>query len=220
MFVFVRHGESESNRFIHSGASDLSAKISAIGDPKLTELGHRQAIVTSFFLCDKLQHLGSPTVDVRASLFSRTQQTALEFLELYKTHIDSAVSMSELSEWTPPRKQLSEKHIAAGLKHDESWQTFEMRVRAFAAWMAERAQENEKITIIFGHSVFIGALFSFLSTQCTQFPSEQGLSFELPNCSISTVAKLPLRWSIHYIGAISHLSGELVTGYHSPFAHM
>jgi len=220
MFVFVRHGESESNRFIHTNASDLSVKVNAIGDPMLTELGRRQALATASFLRAKLEQLGSPTVNVHTSLFTRTQQTAAPFSELYREHVDWNDSTPALLEWTPPRKQLTDSHMDAGLKHDESWGAFEIRVREFATWMSENAGDGSTTTIVFGHSVFIGALFSFLGTQCTWFPGQEELSFELPNCSISTIVKLPRRWSIHYVGAISHLSNDLVTGYHSPFAHI
>lgn len=210
MFVFVRHGESESNRFIHTNADDLSVRVNAIGDPTLTELGHRQALATASFLRTKLEQLGSPVIAVRTSLFARTQQTAAPFSELYRENITESDSTRALLEWTPPRKQLTDAHMNAGLTHDESWSAFETRVKEFANWMSENAgHDSNAITVVFGHSVFIGALFSFLGTQCTWFPGQEEVSFELPNCSISTVVKIPCRWSIHYVGAISHLSGEL-----------
>ena len=51
--IFVRHGESESNWFIHQDKDDpdLNKKINALGDPNLTELGKKQAekVTSSLF---------------------------------------------------------------------------------------------------------------------------------------------------------------------------
>jgi broad specificity phosphatase PhoE len=215
-FVFIRHGESESNRFIHdsTGGEDVSHKINSLGDPHLTDIGERQAQATGAFLVDQLK---CSRVAVKISLFTRTQQTAAPFLKLYGEFISDKHTTHELLEWTPPKKQLSQIHLDLGLIHDVDWDAFKTRVLDFADEM-ECAQE-ESITIIFGHSVYISAVFSYLASQKAWFPGLNELCFQLPNCSISTIEKTPTRWTAHYVGSIAHLPDNLVTGIQSKFGH-
>jgi len=223
LIIFVRHGESETNKFIHDSNNnyedyeehkELSQKINSNGNPNLTKLGKAQAEFTARFLMKKLKKMGSPKVEVNISLYNRAQQTAEPFIELYGEYIAHHTT-PELLEWTPKKKKLSQAHLDSGLKHDNSWDEFQDRVKRFV----ETLNENSTIKIIFGHSMFISAVISYLASQKEWFPSIDQLCFQLPNCSISTVLKKPKRWATHYVGSISHLADPLVTGTESEFGH-
>lgn len=221
MIIFVRHGESETNKFIHDGEQDLESKINSLGDPELTKLGKRQAVNTADFLVRKLHGMGAPKVNVHISLFTRAQQTAAPFLELYGENIAGKHISRDLMEWTPPKKNLSQLHLEKGLKHDKDWDNFAARVKDFILQFDDATSTDDaKITIVFGHSIFISSMVSYLASQRNRFPSSvEELCFQLPNCSISTVELRPTRWVTHYVGSIAHLPFELVSGTESPFGH-
>jgi len=116
--IFVRHGESQSNILIHQDPNDpdLSDKLNMIGDPHLTIKGHKQADVLGEYLS---KQLGTKSVRVLTSLFTRTQQTSKPFCDMHSKYIMSNDCMDLLSEYTKPEKKLTEEHFKRGLKNHQ-----------------------------------------------------------------------------------------------------
>lgn len=73
--VFVRHGESDANVFLHNNDPDADRHINNLGDPSLSELGREQGIAVGKALIDSLAKMNNPAVTVLVSQFMRAQQT-------------------------------------------------------------------------------------------------------------------------------------------------
>jgi broad specificity phosphatase PhoE len=211
MIILVRHGESETNKFIHDDIADKDTAINAIGDPHLTALGKIQAKETGDFLA---KTLNGKKVIVNTSPFTRTLETCTHFCKIYGDNFIDFHKNTELLEWTPLRKKLTQTHIEQGLKHDVSWDVFESRVKNYA-----KSIEDGIDRVVFGHSLFFTALTAHLASQREWFPKEDQMCFEIPNCSITVLEKKQNRWTVHHVSSIAHLSPSSVSGIHSNFGY-
>jgi len=219
MFIFVRHGESETNIFLHKGHPNAEEEIHKNGDPDLTAMGLAQAANTSAHLQQVLATMEMPRIRVMQSVFTRALQTGHPFTREYP-NIDSVTDSVDLLEYTPAKKALTDVHLDRGICHD-TWETFRDRVVTFYdTHMVSGTRQVDAPVVIFGHSVFISCLLTYVGTQGTFFPDSDQLAIRLPNCSISTVAWSNDReqWVIDAVGSIAHLTSELVTGTHNDFA--
>jgi broad specificity phosphatase PhoE len=209
--VFVRHGESNSNVYLHENPKDpeLSSKINALGDPDLSELGKKQAAVVGKFLH---KCLINQKVRVLTSLFSRTKQTSDPFIKIFKKHIISVNHLEVLNEYTKQEKNLTEKHLEKGISHHDNWKHFTEKIIEFVDLLENLCQCNESTIIVFGHSLFISATISYLGSSKQMMPLKNQLTFRLPNCSITTTEYSQGSWRIFNVGSIAHLSKEIVTG--------
>ena len=207
--IFVRHGESQSNTLIHQDPNDpdLSDKLNMIGDPHLTIKGHKQAGVLGEYLS---KQLGTKSVRVLTSLFTRTEQTSKPFCDMHSKYIISKDCVDLLSEYTKPEKKLTEEHYKRGLKNHQNWDEFTKTVVDFVKILEEMVSEPSTI-VVFGHSLYISVIISYLGSYKTFIPSKNELVFRHPNCSITTL-KHDNSWKIFNVASIAHLPKEIVTG--------
>lgn len=182
--IFVRHGESQSNLFLHNNDPDASRKIQQIGDPELTELGTLQATCTAKHLCETLMHMELPKVRVLISPFARAQQTAKPFLEMYCSKIKESQVIPDLLEYTSPEKNLCQQHLETGLKHDKSWDEFKERIIKFEKIVGG---EPDCPIIVFGHSMFISCLVSYISSQKNLFSRKESNVFPISKLFINNI---------------------------------
>lgn len=49
--VFIRHGESEANVYLHTNDPDATVHINRLGDPLLSDIGKQQSVCTGKKLC-------------------------------------------------------------------------------------------------------------------------------------------------------------------------
>lgn len=152
------------------------------------------------------------------STFSRALETSNYFVENYK-NIESTTYSSQLIEYTPPKKNLSQHNIQNGLKHDDEWRDFKDRVIKFCDSIFDKPPQSPMI--IFGHSMFISCVVSYISSNRLFFPQKTELSFRLPNCSITTFTydESHNSWCVDCVGSIAHLPKDMITGTHNPFAN-
>ncbi len=219
--IFVRHGESLSNILIHqnninkTSKTTLTDQLNEIGDPHLTVTGNKQSIAVGEYLC---KQLGTKYVRVLTSLFTRTQETSKPFCDMYSKYIKSNDSLELLSEYTKPEKKLTKEHLKRGLKPHQNWDEFTKTIKNFVIILEEMdsADCSEPITIvIFGHSLYISVLTSYLGSRKTFIPTNNQLVFRCPNCSITTVEysnEISKGWKINNVASIAHLPKEIVTG--------
>lgn len=209
--IFIRHGESETNKFIHQDPNDphLSDKLNALGDPHLTENGKSQAKQVGTFLASKLD---GKKVRVLTSLFTRTNETAKPFLELYAKNITMHERLELLSEYTKPEKNLTKEHLEKGLRNHQSWNDFVCTIKEFVDMLEDMSQCNDDPIVIFGHSLYLSALTSYLGSSLTFMPEKTQLTFRFPNCSITTFQYSQGCWKIFNVASIAHLSENATTG--------
>lgn len=207
--IFIRHGESQSNKFLHDNHSNADTLINSIGDPELTDIGLLQAQSTSLFLRKKIE---SKEVRVYTSGFKRAQQTA----SAYSDNITVRVG---LNEYTHPKKSLTEEDIRRGLYHHVDWSHFTDVVRRECVYFTEQADAADGPIIIFGHSLWISTAIEYLSTGLLP-PTIGDLSFELPNCSISVAQKDGKKWRIFQVGSVAHLPSDIITGCHTNLGYV
>lgn len=215
--VFIRHGESDSNVLLHQSKNDinLSSKISALGDPGLSELGEKQALAVGEYLRTILGP--NQKVKVLTSLFSRTKQTAEPFCNLHKDNVE-VFHLESLNEYTRPTKYLSQAHLDAGLKHHKEWSDFTNQIEEFVNSLEALAQSNVgSVILIFGHSLFISVMVSYLGSHQTFMPDKSQLVFRFPNCSITTMRYSLGNWKLLNVGSIAHLPENLNSGVECPF---
>jgi len=216
--IFVRHGESESNWFIHQdkGDPELTNNINALGDPELTELGKNQAEAVGDYLHARLK---DKIVRVFSSPFARTHQTAEPFISRKsKERITfSCRTLGVLQEYTKPEKQLTEDHHNKGIVHHETWDDFTKRIRIFAEQLEDHCQENAHPIVIFGHSLYLSALTSYIASSKQMMPKKEQLVFRIPNCSITTFEFSQGSWRIFNVASLAHLRTKAITGTECPF---
>jgi broad specificity phosphatase PhoE len=214
--IFIRHGESQSNKLIHDGVENASELIPKIGNPQLTNLGKEQSEATGNALVKYLKEINSPMVSVFISPFARTQQTAQPFLEKYSNR-DKKIS-TELMEYTQCESKMGDVRLSCGdenVDFDETWENFQDRIMKFLNFVAD--VKDSDYLVVFGHSLFISCVISYISSGV--IPEEENLSFRFPNCSISTIREAKYRWKIEHVASIAHLSKNLITGTNNPFAN-
>ena len=213
MLIFIRHGESESNHYIHTKSDNLEHNINKHGNPNLTPTGVAQGDETGKYLS---KMLGNRKVTVFTSRFKRTMQTAETFLHMYEDNIEEVQNLSFLNEYTKPSKQLSQSDINDGIVCHNSWKEFTKNIMEFLDYIKKY---QNKTLVIFGHSLYISVLTSYLGSKskCMIDGSIDNIIFELPNCSITTMELKEDNWHIYHVGSIAHISHDLVTGHHVPF---
>ena len=216
--IFVRHGESESNVFIHENPNDtnLSEKINALGDPNLSELGHKQASDVGDYLCKQLD---GQKVRILVSPLNRTHETSAPFKKKYEGHVDVFEPLLILQEYTKREKKLTQEHLDKGIIHHKSWDDFTDTVKNFVNFLEELAQEKDDPIIIFGHSLFLSAMISYIGSSQTFMPKKEQLHFRFPNCSITTMEYSQGLWRIFNVASVAHLQKEHITGTECPFGH-
>lgn len=222
--VYVRHAESEANTIIHTSTKlteDDEKMINSYGDPNITECGYSQASTTSKYLLQKIVKINKQKVHIWISPFKRAQQTAEKFIDECKNSgLEYSIeTLIFLQEYTSPKKKLSQELLDKGLIIHNSIADFNKIVREFNKYLktALLKQTDEEIIVIFGHSVFFSSLLTYQCIQeeynITQFPC-----FQLPNCSITSVAlDKNEQWRINIVSNISHLNTNDITGNHVPF---
>jgi broad specificity phosphatase PhoE len=245
--IFVRHAESAANVFLHKGSKSIphftpqekqqvSQKINALGNPSITEIGKKQSHQVAKYLVHKLieEDVASDSVLVCASLFDRAASTAIPFIEEYTKQTTTNKQLKlyfdpRLCEYTKPEKRLSAGDIAKGIDVHNSWDEFTEQIKKFVSYI-----ENVKhqYVIVFGHSLFLSTMTSYIGSSKTFMPNKSQLNFRVPNCSISTFKYSEddcfrtepepgtRFWQIHQVASIAHLPKELVTGQESPFGTM
>ena len=164
--LFIRHGESETNKFIHQDPNDpnLSDKLNAVGDPHLTENGKLQAKQVGEYLA---KNLNGKRVRVLTSLFTRTKETSQPFCDEYKKSITTNESLEILSEYTKPEKKLTQSHLEKGLRNHLDWKDFTKTIEECVDILEDMAQCNMEPIVVFGHSLYISALTSYLGSSRT-----------------------------------------------------
>jgi broad specificity phosphatase PhoE len=206
--VFVRHGESEANEFIHNKDPDFETKIN-IGDPHLTPKGHEQAKATADYLFGIFKKKPCKNVTILVSPFTRTKQTAQPFIDLMS--FPQVQETTLLTEYTKPDKTIPNELTRKGVKNHPSWEHFLMQMRLF---VLELVTHESDLVFVFGHSLFLSAMTTFL--ECGKAPSKDQLVFRFPNCSITTFLYSDLKWKITCTASTIGC-GKLVTGEESEY---
>lgn len=209
--IFVRHAESESNVFIHTDRNDpeLSNKINALGDPKLSDLGAKQAQTVGEYLAKQLV---GKEVRVLTSRFTRCIQTSRPFCECFSGNTEFVKHIDLLQEYTSPAKNLTPEHKSNGIMHHSTWDDFTKNVSVFVKLLENLAQDNAKPIVVFGHSLFLSVMLSYLGSVKRFMPEKSQLCFRLPNCSITTFEYSQDVWKIFNVASVAHLPKSLTTG--------
>ena len=217
--LFIRHGESETNKFIHQDPNDpyLSDKINAVGDPHLTDNGNMQSKQVGDYL---ISYLKDKKVRVLTSLFTRTIETSQPFCDEYALNIYTNESLEILSEYTKPQKKLTEKHLKKGLRNHTNWDDFTKTIEECVDILEDMAQCNNQPIIVFGHSLYISVLTSYLGSSKTFMPEKNQLTFRFPNCSITSYEYSQGTWRIFNVASIAHLTQNVITGTECPFGNV
>ena len=217
--LFIRHGESETNKFIHQDPNDphLSDKINAVGDPHLTENGILQAKQVGEYLITILK---DKKVRVLTSLFTRTIETSQPFCDEYKSNVSENESLEILSEYTKPQKKLTDEHLKKGLRNHIDWYDFTVSIEECVDILEDMAQCNNQPIIVFGHSLYISTLISYLGSSKMFMPEKSQLIFRFPNCSITSCEYSQGSWRIFNVASIAHLTHDVITGTECPFGNI
>ena len=227
--VYVRHAESDANLIIHTSKSQRKEltvsqedKLNSYHDPGITAVGVRQAECTAITLLNKIREMNKKIVDVYISPYKRAQNTAKPFID--KCISDglavNVLIVNELQEYTPPKKKLIEEQRGTGMAIHETYDAFVNQVLRFNEALKKelQKQEDDRILIIFGHSLFFSALMTYHIGHEKVKPTEVS-SLQMPNCSISCERyKLEAsEWRTYVVANASHLAREIITGTHVPF---
>jgi broad specificity phosphatase PhoE len=236
--IFVRHAESDANVFLHKGSNSIThftqehkeivnQQINALGNPSITNVGQKQSETVGKYLVQQLlnENVKSEQILVSTSLFDRAESTAQSFVDEWETTTKQKLNLFSdplLCEYTSPDKKLSSHDLSKGITPHESWEHFTDQVKTFVQFM-ENVREHDYV-IIFGHSLFLSAMTSYIGSSKMFMPNKSQLVFRVPNCSITTFQyskKSPedshQKWKIHQQASIAHLPKELVTGRESSF---
>lgn len=163
--VFVRHGESDANAFIHNDPNDpdLEAKINSIADPQLTETGKKQAQSVGEFLSEKFE---GKYVHLVTSLFSRTIQTSEPFHKLHKKFIKIYDNDPLLQEYSRPGKHEHKDYgEKKNFKTHHTWKSFTDDVEIFVDVLEHMANCDSTPIVIFGHSLFLSVMLSYIGSR-------------------------------------------------------
>lgn len=121
----------------------------------------------------------------------------------------------DMYEYTHPEKIIEDD---MGIKHDETWQHFILRVVNCANQLEEEVKkyDDKTVFILFGHSLYFSILMSYIVTKDNIDNIDN--CFELPNCSINSIVyrEDKKKWRICHTSSIAHL-GQYATGYHNSF---
>lgn len=167
--IFVRHGESDANAFIHKNPNDpdLETKINSIVDPQLTEIGKKQAQCVGAFLSERMkgQH-----VHLITSQYSRTIQTSEPFHSIHKEFIKTYDNDALLQEYSRP---LLKSHNEEGkiFKTHHDWKSFTDDVEIFVDVIERMASCDATPIVIFGHSLFLSVMLSYVKMLSVRYRS-------------------------------------------------
>ena len=218
--IYIRHGESESNKIIHDNkklTNEHEEQIKCFLNPNLTNLGSEQANKTGDYLYKILKNKYKK-IYVWISPYNRTQQTAKPFLQLSQDLPVESNIMPDLYEYTSNNKQPNDELIKLGINNDITWNHFINRVIKFNIKLKEKMlkMHEDEILLIFGHSLFFSVLMAYQTVQEKDAEIDD-ITFELPNCCLSTIGynTTRKRWSIYNVASVSHLNKNLVTGNHT-----
>jgi broad specificity phosphatase PhoE len=224
--IYVRHGESEQNKIIHSSSEQRVESLEKMYDPPLTQLGVKQAQMTGEYLaCMLNEFYPQSSVYVWVSPLARAQQTANEFLtSKFLTRKVSAAITPNLQEFVKKGEEYPDFMIERwNLKNHYSINEYlsdVVHLNTQIESYLQMKQNPHHILIIFGHSLTFSQLLTFQSNN-EKIPLTQIARIHLPNCSIS-VAQYTSEgnrfdgWQVYQTGSISHL-GLNATGIHVPF---
>ena len=228
LIIFVRHGESEANVIIHqemdllphkkSSYAEMGEKLNKVGtDPLLSELGHKQAQNIANYLIKQLD--GKP-IKVISSTYARAIQTADPLVKSYDKILEYVTS-ELLIEYTHPDRKLSEEDTKKGIKTHLNWNDFLDDISEFIAFIEYKikSQTEDVPIVIYGHSIYLSVLTSYLGSAKTYFPEKKDLVFRFPNTSITTYQydKNRSAWNILNVANIRHIPQELLSGIECPF---
>lgn len=209
--VYVRHGESVSNKIIHSNPGGLTEEhkdmINSMSNPALTELGQKQAHDTGVHIVDKIIGMGYKKVVMLVSPYDRAIQTSMPFVNNAKIRglLLDIVNVDEMVEYTTPTR-------------DRDWKSFVDRVKKFnntLKGLLNDEVDGDAIFVLFGHSLFFSTLLTYQGTQ-ELFEDIPCIAHELPNCSLSVVEyvnRKPQYWAIYHTSDVGHLFKP--TGHHT-----
>ena len=208
--IYVRHGESISNKLLQDAATgqlNISAKELIIklnqSDSQLTEKGKLQAQLTANHLHYKLS---GKDISVWRSTLIRTIQTSDPFINRSRIKQDHICTMKLLEEYSP------------GTSYDE----FAQIVKTFndstlKPFILNGTQEQDRTLVIFGHAIFLSTLINYQINQEDFCHTDD--SIQLPNCSITVMSyeknEIIIKWKHHLGQYINHLGPLLATGYHT-----
>ena len=88
------------------------------------------------------------------------------------------------------------------------------KLHEFVEILEKMAQCNNSPIIIFGHSLYISAMVSYLGSSKRVMPTKKELTFRFPNCCISSFecSQGAAKWKILNVASIAHLPVDIVTG--------
>lgn len=229
LVVYVRHAESDANLIIHTSKSQrkvLTAsqedKLNSYHDPDITPIGIKQADCTAAYLVSKIKSMNKKTVDIYISPFKRAQDTAKPFIDccISDELTLNVLTINDLQEYTPLNKVLTDEQKKVGLIFHETYDAFVERVVSFNEVLKQelQKQDDDRIIVIFGHSLFFSVLMTYHIGHEKIRPTEIS-SLQMPNCSISCESYRPesLQWRTLVVSNASHLPREIATGIHVPF---
>jgi broad specificity phosphatase PhoE len=185
---FIRHAESMSNETQGHTPSWQTLKVTKCTEknPDITDLGKDQAHRVSDYLFKKIS-LNNCTM--YHSHLTRTKNTALGIYD----NKESWIERNDLYEWIPSI---------------ESIDRIQERIDKFLRFLREKHQTDSNPVIVVGHSMFLSAMLTIMVSG--EF---EKLTFELPNCSITSVEMTDDHWAIYQVGKTDHLM-ECATSVH------
>lgn len=212
LIVFVRHGDSDVNKFIHDNKNDsnLTSKINTMYDPELTDIGVKQAAVTAKFINDKLIKQNKK-FSVLTSPYIRAVNTAKPLLDLKNTNIIDYYMSGLLLEYTRP------EIAPIGAISHHTWKEFTDKIVEFVNYIENFKPVDSETLIIYGHSLFISVLLGYIGSNKKFIPTNNDIIFSIPNCSLSVFNfdRIKKKWSIFKISSTEHLNEypELIFNY-------
>lgn len=218
--IFVRHGESTSNKTIHDSFEQkvLPGILTEMKlDPGLTSLGIEQSQLTAIHLGNIIKKENAK-VHIWQSPLKRTHLTALPFLTIVGAP-SSVTTEPLLQEHVGSEMDIPKRLKDVGVV-SQTWDEYFTNTRLLVKKIKEKlySMNDNEYLIIFGHSLTISLAISLMSMGVL---SEREIvpvpiSFHLPNCSLS-IAGINSRdtWDIYHVASISHLGPAHVSGIHT-----
>lgn len=218
--IYIRHGESMSNQFLHTGGNP--SDYPQIADPALTELGKIQSELTAQYLSTKYRVIGevfSMKLEVMVAPYQRTLDTMKPFVASVGVGVDSDSNLKitiddDLREYTSPKKSIPDKFT---FDHDADFSSFVKRVSHWKNKFTEYLSTcSSDVILIFGHSQFFSVLLALQAGVPLEALSGERTIFHLPNCSISVVRfdDNSKEWEILGVASVGHLPCEYRSGTH------
>ena len=131
----------------------------------------------------------------------------------------TSLQLPMLQEYTKPEKTLTKDHLNRSIVHHKTWDDFTHQIRRFVDELEDHCQENAHPVVIFGHSLYLSVLVSYLASSKKMMPKKEELVFRFPNCSITTFEFSQGCWRIFNVATLAHLPNNVITGTECPFAN-